>query len=51
MKKEVGQLIKHSGIYGLGTILSKSVGFLMIPIYTHYFVPADYGVLELLDLT
>jgi O-antigen/teichoic acid export membrane protein len=50
MKKEVGQLIKHSGIYGLGTILSKSVGFLMIPIYTRYLVPADYGVLELLDL-
>jgi O-antigen/teichoic acid export membrane protein len=50
MKKEVGQLIKHSGIYGLGTILSKSVGFLMIPVYTRYLVPADYGVLELLDL-
>ncbi|MBZ5546329.1 MAG: oligosaccharide flippase family protein [Acidobacteriia bacterium] len=50
MKGEVGQLIKHSGIYGLGTILSKSVGFLMIPVYTRYLVPADYGVLELLDL-
>jgi O-antigen/teichoic acid export membrane protein len=50
MKKEVGQLIKHSGIYGLGTILSKSIGFLMIPVYTRYLAPADYGVLELLDL-
>lgn len=40
MKKEVGQLIKHSGIYGLGTILSKCIGFLMIPVYTHYLVPA-----------
>jgi O-antigen/teichoic acid export membrane protein len=51
MKKEVGQLVKHSGIYGLGTILSKSVGFLMIPVYTHYLQPLDYGVLEMLDLT
>jgi O-antigen/teichoic acid export membrane protein len=51
MKEEVGQLIKHSGIYGLGAVLSKSVGFLMIPIYTRYLVPADYGVLEMLDLT
>jgi len=50
MKKEIGQLIKHSGIYGLGTVLSKSVGFLMIPVYTHYLSPADYGVLELLDM-
>ncbi|MBN1637400.1 MAG: oligosaccharide flippase family protein [Ignavibacteriales bacterium] len=30
--------------------MSKSVGFLMIPIYTHYLTPDDYGVLELLDL-
>src|SRR5690348_1747756 len=51
MMKEVGQLLKHTGIYGLGTVLSKSVGFFMIPIYTHYLVPADYGVLEMLDLT
>jgi O-antigen/teichoic acid export membrane protein len=50
MSKEVTQLIKHSGIYGLGTILSRSVGFLMIPVYTRYLMPADYGVLELLDL-
>lgn len=50
MRKEIEQLVKHSGIYGLGTILSKSVGFLMIPVYTHYLLPADYGVLELLDM-
>ena len=50
MSKELTQLIKHSGIYGLGTILSRSVGFLMIPVYTRHLVPADYGVLEMLDL-
>jgi O-antigen/teichoic acid export membrane protein len=50
MKKEIGQLVKHSGIYGLGIVLSKSIGFLMIPVYTRYLLPADYGVLELLDL-
>ncbi len=32
-------------------ILSKAVGFLMIPVYTHYLTTADYGRLELLDLT
>ena len=50
MRKEITELVKHSGIYGLGSILSKSVGFLMIPVYTHYLAPADYGVLEMLDL-
>jgi glycosyltransferase involved in cell wall biosynthesis len=51
MKEEIGRLVKHTGIYGLGTILSRSVGFLLIPLYTRFLTPADYGVLELLDLT
>jgi len=27
------------------------MGFLLIPLYTHYLSPKDYGVLEMLDLT
>jgi len=50
MFKELNRIIKHTGIYGLGIVLSKAVGFLLIPLYTHYLKPADYGVLELLDL-
>jgi O-antigen/teichoic acid export membrane protein len=51
MKEEIGRLVKHAGIYGVGVVLSKSVGFLLIPLYTRFLTPADYGVLELLDLT
>jgi O-antigen/teichoic acid export membrane protein len=47
----VKNLTKHSLIYGLSGILSRSIGFLLIPLYTHYLTPADYGTLELLDLT
>jgi len=50
MFKELSRIIKHTGIYGLGIVLSKAVGFFLIPLYTHYLRPADYGVLELLDL-
>jgi len=50
MIEVVKRLVKHSGIYALGVVLSKSVGFLMIPLYTHLLAPRDYGVLELLDL-
>ncbi len=32
-------------------MLSRAIGFLMIPLYTHYLSPSDYGTLELLDLT
>jgi O-antigen/teichoic acid export membrane protein len=51
MLEDIKKLIKHSTIYGLGSILGKVVGFLLIPLYTHYLTPNDYGVLELIDIT
>src|SRR5579872_4383754 len=51
MLDEIKKLTKHTSIYSLGNILSKTVGFFLIPFYTHYLTPADYGTLELLDLS
>jgi O-antigen/teichoic acid export membrane protein len=51
MWEELKKLLKHSMIYGAGSLLSKSVGFILIPFYTHYLRPSQYGILELLDLT
>jgi O-antigen/teichoic acid export membrane protein len=51
MRQDFKILGKHFVAYGIGIYLSKLIGFLMIPIYTTYLSPADYGVLELLDLT
>jgi O-antigen/teichoic acid export membrane protein len=48
---EFKALLKHTSIYGAGNLLNKIVGFLLIPFYTHYLTPADYGTLELLDLS
>ncbi len=44
-------LIKHSSIYGVCTILSQAVGFIMLPIYTRYLTPKDYGVLQLIEIS
>jgi O-antigen/teichoic acid export membrane protein len=49
--EEIKKLLKHSSVYSLGNILNKAVGFLLIPFYTHYLTTADYGTLELLDLS
>ena len=38
-------------IYGLGSLLAKLLGFLLLPIYTRYLTPADYGILSLLVVT
>src|SRR5215469_5661994 len=51
MWEELKKLVRHSAVYGAGKILSKFVGFLLIPFYTHYLRPKEYGTLELLDLS
>jgi O-antigen/teichoic acid export membrane protein len=38
-------------IYGLGIVLSRAASFIMLPIYTRVLTPADYGTLQLLQLT
>ena len=43
--------LNHTAIYGAADILRKIVGFLMLPIYTRYLTPADYGVVELMKMT
>ena len=49
--KEIGTAVRHSAVYGLGNILAKALGFLMLPLYTHYLEPRDFGVFEIMDLS
>jgi O-antigen/teichoic acid export membrane protein len=47
----VKKLIKHtfslSGIYALGDIFVKGIRFLLLPVYTAYLTPNDYGILAI----
>jgi len=38
---------KHSSNYFLGQVLTRSLGFLLIPLYTRFLVPSDYGILAM----
>jgi O-antigen/teichoic acid export membrane protein len=49
--REIQTAVKHSAVYGLGNVLAKALGFLMLPVYTHFLNPVDYGILEILDLS
>lgn len=51
LTNEIKFLMKHSSIYGLGSILSKAVAFILLPLYTRSLTPQDYGILELIDVT
>ncbi len=46
-----GGLVRQSLIYGMGVVFNRLVAFIMLPVYTRYISPADYGVLQLLGLT
>ncbi len=50
-KTSYKRIFTHSSIYIVGMLISKAIGFIMIPIYTNYLTPADYGILELLMMT
>ena len=45
------ELVKSTGKYSIAMLARRAAGILMLPIYTRLLTPADYGVLELLDLT
>ncbi|MBD3287442.1 oligosaccharide flippase family protein, partial [candidate division KSB1 bacterium] len=38
------KLFRQSAIYGIGHILSRSIGFLLLPLHTNYLVPDEYAV-------
>ncbi len=51
MSGQLKQLGRHTLVYTTGIIIGKVASFVMLPVYTRYLTPADYGVLELLEMT
>lgn len=44
---DLKRMIKGTGIYLVGTIFSRLVQFFLLPIYTTYLTPAEYGTYDL----
>jgi len=44
-------IVKHSSVYGVGMALRRVAGVVLLPFYTRFLTPADYGIIALLDLT
>jgi len=45
---QLKRLAKHSAIYGLGGLVSRILAVLLLPLYTRYLSPGDYGTVETL---
>ncbi len=48
MIERLKELARHSAIYGLGSIVARILGVLLLPLYTRYLTPGDYGLIETL---
>lgn len=44
----LARLARHSAVYGLGDFVARFLAILLLPLYTAYLTPADYGQIEIL---
>lgn len=51
MNQKLKGLVKDSFIYGFGEILYKVGSIILIPILSRIFLPSDYGIIDLLNLS
>jgi O-antigen/teichoic acid export membrane protein len=50
MSTSNNKVVSHTSIYMFGDMLRYSTSLIMLPIYTRYLTPEDYGVVELLTM-
>src|SRR5687768_5941594 len=48
---EAPTLLRHSAIYASAAILNRGAGFFLLPLYTQFLEPAEYGVLGVIAIT
>ena len=48
MFSQLARLARQSLIYGLGGLVSRVLAVFMLPLYTRYLHPRDYGAIETL---
>lgn len=51
MKKIYKDVLSLSSVYAIGNIAQNALSIILIPLYTSYLSPSDFGILALLNLT
>jgi O-antigen/teichoic acid export membrane protein len=41
----------QTAVYVVGVLLARALSFALLPVYTRYLSPADYGIIQLVELT
>jgi O-antigen/teichoic acid export membrane protein len=50
MRSQLVRLGRNTAIYGAGQVLLRMVSLLLLPLYTSYLTPADYGISSILGV-
>lgn len=45
----IGKVLENSFLYTFSSLLVKAIGFLLLPVYTLYLTPEDYGITNLVS--
>lgn len=46
----MGRVRHRTAAYGVGIVATKVLSFLLLPLYTRFLSPADYGVIQLVQI-
>lgn len=47
VREQLKKIFSHTLVYGIGNILNRFLGFILLPVYTHFYNPAQFGVFSL----
>lgn len=50
MLEHLKRLFKGSAVYGLGSALNQGLALILLPLFTSYLTPTDYGIISVLSL-
>lgn len=48
---KINRVLQTSTIYLIGGLIGRAVGFLTIPLYSRFLSPAEFGIVELIELS
>ncbi len=51
VRNSLRRVFQHSALYAFGNVAGRVVGFLAIPFYSRFLSPAQYGLIELIELS
>lgn len=46
--KKLGELFSDTLVYGISSVVARFINYLLVPFYTKYFAPGEYGIISLI---